>query len=810
MDDCPALVAARNRRGYLIRPARSLAMTPARWQQVKATLAEALERPDASTRAEFLASACDGDTSLKREVESLLEQPEDEFDLCADQAGLVNTSGLAASDVGYRLGSYRLVRELGRGGMGAVWLAERADEEFHKEVAVKLLKRGTDTDEVLRRFRAEREILARLAHPNIAGLLDAGTTPDGLPYFVMEYVAGAHITDYAFAQNLSVRERLELFLKVCSAVQFAHQNLVVHRDLKPANILVTAEGEPKLLDFGIAKLLAAGDADWQMTIVGHERFTPGYASPEQVRGEPITTVSDVYSLGAILYQLLTGTPPHRFGEKAMSPTQVARIVCEVEPERASTVAADGEIGRQLRGDLDVILLRALAKDPARRYRSPGGLADDLRRYLAQRPVRARPDTFGYRASKFIRRNKLAVAGGFVVVAILCGGIIATNRAARRADRQFQQVRRLAHSVLFDYHDAIARLPGSTAVREKLVRDSLTYLDGLAREDPRDPSLQREIALAYVKVGDVQGEPYTPNLGDTEGSLVSYRKAETMLEELTQQFPDDPELQGSYAVAAMKLSQVHMRSGAWDESLNAARKATTAVEHLIADHATVPNRLLLADACLTLGKALYQGAHSSSVEAERAGLASFEKARAIREELAAADPTNVELKRKVSADRSYCGYALWAIGDLTGDRTNYEAALHQFERSYELARAAATADPGNTQAQRTLAAALSNFAEKKMLLGDPNAARDELIDGLAVTEKIAAADPENKEAQRDVAELHMGLAGALRRLGETEQARTHLVASIAILERLATADAGSAETRDTLEAARRSLAELGDH
>lgn len=258
---------------------------------------------------------------------------------------------------------------------------------------------------------------------------------------------------------------------------------------------------------------------------------------------------------------------------------------------------------------------------------------------------------------------------------------------------------------------------------------------------------------------------------------------------------------------MKLSQVHMRTGAWDESLTAARKAAGAVEHLAALDPISPNRLLLADSCLTLGKALYQGAHTPSVEAERAGLANFEKSLAIREELSAADPANVELKRKISADLSYTGYALWAIGDLTGIRANYDAALQRFQRSYELARAVANAEPDNTQAQRSLAAALSNLAEKKMLFGDPGAGRDELIDGLAVVEKIAAADPENQEAQRDVAELHIGLAGALRMLARNEEARAHASAGVAILERVAAADPGSAETRQTLEAARRSLTEL---
>ncbi len=335
-------------------------MTPARWQQVKATLAEALERPAESERAAFLARACAGDTSLRREVESLLDQPPDDFDSCAESAGLVNSEPLFSANHGRRVGAYELVRELGRGGMGTVWLGKRADQQFEKLVAVKLLKRGTDTDEVLGRFRAERQILARLEHPNIARLLDAGMTEDGLPYFVMEFVEGMRLTDFVVERQLPLTECVELFLKICGAVQFAHQNLIVHRDLKPGNILVTPEGEPKLLDFGIAKLLAGDEGSWEVTMAGAERLTPGYASPEQVRGETVTTVSDIYSLGALLYEVLAGRPPHEFPSALPTPTQILRVVCEEEPARPSAVARP-ERGRELRGDLDTIVLRALRK-----------------------------------------------------------------------------------------------------------------------------------------------------------------------------------------------------------------------------------------------------------------------------------------------------------------------------------------------------------------------------------------------------------------------------------------------------------------
>jgi serine/threonine protein kinase len=294
-------------------------LKPEVWQRVKTIAADALEQAT-ERRSAFVQAECADDTTVRREVEAILGESGERVDRCAERFAAGDGEAQdSLEDV--RIGPYQVVREIGRGGMGAVYLARRVDGEYDKQVALKLLKRGTDTDEVLRRFRAERQILARLEHPNIARLLDGGTTSDGLPYLVMEYVQGARITDFCSAQKLDISQRIELFLKVCSAVQFAHQNLVIHRDLKPSNILITPEGEPKLLDFGIAKLVAPEAEFAQMTIAEQQRFTPAYASPEQVRGEPVTTVSDVYALGALLYELLSGQPPHRFAAAHPSATE---------------------------------------------------------------------------------------------------------------------------------------------------------------------------------------------------------------------------------------------------------------------------------------------------------------------------------------------------------------------------------------------------------------------------------------------------------------------------------------------------------
>ncbi|MGZ5003001.1 MAG: serine/threonine protein kinase, partial [Chthoniobacterales bacterium] len=415
-------------------------MRPAgeRWARVK-ELFEAAVDLDPNQRTALLDKECGDDDALRSEIESLLKSDE-RTDGFIEQPAIAIPRDLFPNNVeepfaGRQFGSYQIMREIGRGGLGAVYLAARADDEYRKQVAIKLVRRGLDTEDILRRFRNERQILAQLDHPNIARLIDGGTTDDGLPYFVMEYVNGQPINGYCDANALSTTERLTLFRKVCSAVTYAHQNLVIHRDLKPSNILVTQEGEPKLLDFGIAKLLSAGDELFTQTIPALRVMTPEYASPEQIKGDKIMTTSDVYSLGVLLYELLTGQQPYRL--KTRTPEQIARAITEQEPERPSTVLADNqqsEIGnpKSLRGDLDNIVLMAMRKEPARRYASVGQFSEDVRRHLTGLPVVARKDTVAYRTSKFVNRHRIGVAAAALVLLSLVGGIVATLIQVRTA------------------------------------------------------------------------------------------------------------------------------------------------------------------------------------------------------------------------------------------------------------------------------------------------------------------------------------------------------------------------------------------
>jgi serine/threonine protein kinase/TolB-like protein len=403
---------------------------PQRWDRLKTILGEALEQNSSAARIGLVERRCGQDTDLLEEAESLLGEAEallkestDSFEDCAQNAASTFWQEEPPRG-GQRVGAYIIVRELGHGGMGTVFLAERADGQFEKQVAIKILNRGADTAEILRRFQAERQILARLDHPNIARLLDAGTTDDGLPYFIMDYIVGAPVTGFTVAQRLSTRQQLELFLKICAAVEFAHRNLVVHRDIKPSNILANAEGEPKLLDFGIAKLLAKDEDAAQSTTEAQQHLTPISASPEQAKGDPITIATDIYSLGALLYEMLSGQKPHRFSTARPTREELALVVGEQVPPPPSAVVSNAQTARLLRGDLDAIVLFAMRKEPEMRYATVADLAADIRRHLARKPLVARHPTLGYRAKCLVKRNGSRLVASAAVVIVLTGVLFA--------------------------------------------------------------------------------------------------------------------------------------------------------------------------------------------------------------------------------------------------------------------------------------------------------------------------------------------------------------------------------------------------
>jgi serine/threonine-protein kinase len=516
-------------------------VTSPRWDDLQALFAAALDLPLAEREA-FLDTACAGDPALREELASLLAAHGTGG--AVDRLADIVIDGLAGHmrdpvDPGDRVGMYRVVRQVARGGMGAVYVAERDDQQFQQRVALKFLRPGHDYDELRRRFATERRILGQLVHPSIARLLDAGVSSHGLPYLVMEFVEGAPIDRYCDDQRLAIDERLDLFCRVCDAVQYAHQNLVVHRDLKPSNILVDEGGAVKLLDFGIAKLLEE-DAESSSPRTATRWMTPEYASPEQVRGGPITTATDTYALGILLFELLTGRRPYETAGKSAG--EIEHAVCETDPPRPSTVVAGPITGglaapggatdpvsaarhtqperlrRRLRGDLDVIVLHALHKEPARRYASAGELASDVRRHLAGLPVRAQPDSFRYRAGKFVRRHRVGVGAGVLLGLSLLAGTAATAWQARIAARERDQ----------------ARLEAETAAAVSTFLADLFASADPGRSLGTDPPVSRILAAGAARAeSELAGQPALQGrllfvIGDVYRSMGRFAAAESLL------------------------------------------------------------------------------------------------------------------------------------------------------------------------------------------------------------------------------------------------------------------------------------------
>ncbi len=477
-------------------------MSPERWQRLQDLYERAISLT-VDERPRFLATACSDDPALQREVESLLAADSQWEPRVTAAIDAVFSTAFARTAVNGRahIGPYRVVRELGRGGMSTVYLAERDDNQYLMQVAVKVIKRGMETEEVVQRLRQERQILASLSHPNIARLLDGGSTDDGLPYFVMEHIDGEPIDLYCQRRGLSLLSRVELFREVCAAVLYAHQNLVIHRDIKPSNLLVTQLGVPKLLDFGIAKLLDPGllPGSQARTAPGVIALTPEFASPEQMRGEPLSTATDIYSLGVVLYLLLTDRHPHALEGRTLQ--DLERLIRTTSPPRPSTVAV-AERAPLLRGDLDTILLKALHQDPQQRYASVEQLSEDLRRYRDGLPVLARPDALGYRMGKFVRRHRAGVIAAGLVAMSLLGGILATVRQARIAERARERAEEVRDFLISIFHLAdpvVTR--GETVTAREILRQGAARITRELGGQPADRAMLMDaIGRSYHQLG----------------------------------------------------------------------------------------------------------------------------------------------------------------------------------------------------------------------------------------------------------------------------------------------------------------------
>ncbi len=745
-----------------------MSVSPERWKQIETIFQEAMDLPPEMSEGErkaWLQLSCCWDVELQKEVESLLgalpaasdglqkavaEAASEASDNTVTLGGF--GAAVGATETGMRVGAFELTREIGRGGMGTVYLARRTGGEFEQTAAVKLVSLGlsTDPDGMAERFRAERRILATLDHPNIAKLLDGGSIPDGRPYFVMEYVPGETVTDFCSHHKLDLNARLRLFLDICSAVEHAHQRMIIHRDIKPANILVLPGAIPKLLDFGIAKLIDPGTgAATDLTSAGMRLLTPDYASPEQIRAEPVSAATDVYALGAVLFEMLTGQKAHKISSQ--SALEMERAICFDEIRKPSGVGGPFKIDE----DLDNIVLMAMRKEQNRRYQSVTLLAEDIRRFLDGRPVSARRDTFSYRAFKFLGRNKLAAAAAGLLAAAITVGVVSTLHEARKAERRFGQVRTLARKFLFDFDEKISQVPGNTAAREMLVKTALEYLDSLAAEASGDQTLQGELAAAYQKVGEIQGLPGVPNLGHPEQTVISHGKAIAIYRSLAAAAPSDAIAQRNASRALVQLARVHSSLGNFKEAEKALRSAMPYAQKLQALPATDPKeaaRNLQPVIGITDGLARMMERNGDRAAAIRLGEANLENTRKAERML----PT-----RKTSSDVGLVLTSLAQDSAANGGITAAHKYLQEAEmRFIDLLKKY----PGNVELAKDLCNVYfyraGIYTKWGVSTEDKAAALRDWRKCLEFAQQRLDADPKNADALYDVVNNSLQLASAL--------------------------------------------------
>ena len=743
-------------------------MTPERWQQIRGIYEQA-SALDVNDRVQFLNRTCASDSELRREVESLLsyEHRAGSVFLKSPAAALLGSAAASAptpSRLGRRIGVYQILEEIGRGGMGEVYRAARVDGQYEKQVAIKFVRSGYDSSLIVERFRHERQILASLDHPNIARLLDGGTTEEGIPYLVMELIEGSPIDEYCNQHDLGIAERLNLFTQVCSAVQYAHQHLVVHRDLKPSNILVAPEGVPKLLDFGIAKIVdpAAGP---ETTLV--RPMTPEYASPEQIRGEPITTASDVYSLGVVLYRLLAGRSPYPVDGR--NPSELARAISEIEPGRPSTAARvriteapkqDGEppdpaarFRRLLKGDLDNIVLKALRKEPARRYLSVDKLEEDIRRYEQGLPVLAAPDSLLYRTRKFVYRNRVGVtAAALVLVAIVTAVSVSVRQARiaeqqrRRAEKRFEDVRKLANSLIFEIHDSIEALPGATPSRKLLLNRAVEYLDNLSQDAGGDLNLQRELAWAYERLSTVQGDTTQSNLGQVSAAEESHRKAMALFEAVARSNPDNVTDQLNLAMTYRMRAFFDIYQPSGGPEIQRALAVTDPLMRAHGDDLEVKNER--AEEYFIL--ASIQDAVGDRLKA----IVTFREMLRLRQEILSSRPDDPQIRRKTARSAVLLGQQITRFRSRPEGISLMSTGIAQYET---LAKST-----GEPSVVRELATSLSRRADGELMSGAFPAAIADFRRAKELLARPAKLDPENKMLQSDlwVGEFEIGRALAV--------------------------------------------------
>ena len=768
-----------------------------RWSLIEEIFQNAAERPE-SERVEYIRHACGDDMELRDEVESLLASDREGATVQSLIAEDVRELDHAAnsSEAGMQVGPYRLLREIDSGGMGAVYLGVRSDDQYFQIVAVKMIRKGLECPALILRFRAERQILANLQHPNIGAILDGGELPDGRPYIVMEYVEGQPIT--LAGECLSIRQRIELFRSVCSAIHYAHQKLIIHRDIKPSNVLVTSENVVKLIDFGISKPLAPEliHEDLPRTETAQRMMTPDYASPEQFLGQEVTTASDVYSLGVLLFELLTGSRPYNLRE--LTPAAAEKVICSEEPRKPSQVEGlSSKTKRELAGDLDRIVLMAMDCDPLRRYQSAHHLEEDLVRYLEGKPVVARKATLGYRVKKFAQRNKTAVVVTCTLSALLCASILFYSWQSRRADRRVQQTEMLADSTISEITEKLQQSSASVETQAALFHSALQYLDQLRKSSGNEPRLLLKLSRAYARVGDLEGSPYVANLGNSGVALTSYQEALRMAlaahsrlpgGENTQALIEAYERLGALELFLGKIEEAHdkyqrslsLANDFWKDkpedptrkrllAMSYARLGDLQLDDLETDTAlesfraafrifgTEPNGdedhdVTLMRLHVRMGGALME--HGSPQEA----LANRRKALAISEALAQKSPSSNQAQQNLFEAYNFMNAPLVGIETLSvGDSTQAEIYAR---KARDIVEGMVGRDHSNIWAR-------SHLAYGYCLMGDalrvtrPAAASEWYRKALLVTREVAPSYPVGSYPEDWIAEGDEDLAASLR-------------------------------------------------